>query len=464
MKTLVLSLILLVLGVLEIQAASEIYFKDQRRSLTRWESLKPDDWLNFEYWKKGSKLKDEVPKWETILQEKRLRELMGRVVQCYGDCRLFRGRGFNSTGYRSSIREGDELLTVGDSYAWIYLLDGTLVRVSPDTSVTFKEFNVGKSEFFIHIRVNSGNVVYMNRSRSTLKEVADRETDQIFLPLDFYEANPITRTVEVDEDDLFSLIDDTETKKMNVRRLNDLIKENNEKISEKKTFNFLVMPNGTLTGYDLNVEMIVLLGNRSYIKQRDSKWQGLEDQADEAGLFYFRGFENNQTFGMDVGNWQEIDVSGRSIRPAQKPETFSFSEILSKRPWSIMVARELMLKQYSYPFYNVTDPNELALDHGYRMWGELGPEKKDDLQLRLNYLHEYTRRIETSNLLAANQFVKKVEKRGDDVKRFEYSNRFYKTAFNYYIRREENTSLDNSDRETLNSTTKPLWKRINGIR
>lgn len=449
---------------LNLQAASDIYFKDQNRSLTRWESLNASDWLNFDYWRKASKLKDEQPKWETILQEKRLREIMGRVIQCYGDCRLFRGRGFNSTSYRSSIREGDELLTVGDSYAWIYLLDGTVVRVSPDTSVTFKEFNVGKKEFFVHIRVNSGNVVYMNRSRSQFAETEDRETDQIFLPLDFFEANPISGTVEVNEDDLFSLINEKESKLLNIKRLNDLIKENNENISEKRTFNFLVMPNGTLTGYDLNVEMIVLLGNRSYIKQRDSKWQGLSEQEDVAGVFYFRGFENNQSYPMDVGNWQEIDVSGRSIRPAEKPEAFSFGEILSKRPWSILVARELMMKNYTYPFYNVTDPNELALDHGYRMWGELGKEKKDDLQLRLNYLHEYTRRIETSNLLAANQFVKKVEKRGDDVKRFEYSNRFYKTAFNYYIRGEENSTQDNSDREILNSTTKPLWKRINGIR
>ena len=177
--------------------------------MTRWESLEPSDWLNFDYWKKASKLKDEVQKWETILQEKRLREIMGRVVECVGDCRLFRGRGFNSTNYRSSIREGDELITLGDSYAWIFLMDGTLVRVSPDTSVTFKEFNVGKKEFFVHIRVNSGNVVYMNRSRSPLKEVTDRETDQIFLPLEFYEANPISGTVEVNEDNLFALLDDS---------------------------------------------------------------------------------------------------------------------------------------------------------------------------------------------------------------------------------------------------------------
>jgi hypothetical protein len=464
MKIVISTLIILTVVNLNLRAASDVYFKDQKRSMTRWESLEPSDWLNFDYWKKASKLKDEVPKWETILQEKRLREIMGRVVECVGDCRLFRGRGFNSTNYRSSIREGDELITLGDSYAWIFLMDGTLVRVSPDTSVTFKEFNVGKKEFFVHIRVNSGNVVYMNRSRSPLKEVTDRETDQIFLPLEFYEANPISGTVEVNEDNLFALLDDSENKLINIRRLNQLIKENNESISDKKTFNFLVMPNGTLTGYDLNVEMIVLLGNRSYIKQRASEWQGLTEQKDEAGLFYFRGFENNQNYPMDVGNWQEIDVSGRSIRPAEKPELFSFGEILSKRPWSIMVARELMMKNYSLPFYNETDPNVLALEHGYRMWGELGEDKKDDLQKRLNYLHEYTRRIETSNLLAANQFVKKVEQRGDDVKRFEYSNRFYKTAFNYYIRREENTSQDNSDREILNSTTKPLWKRINGIR
>ncbi|MCO4795391.1 MAG: hypothetical protein KC493_16850 [Bacteriovoracaceae bacterium] len=445
-------------------AGSDIYFKDQKHSLTRWDTLDPDDWMNFGFWRKARRLKDQQPKWETILQEKRLREIMGRVIECKGDCRLFRGRGFNNVTFRSSVREGDELLTIGDSYAWIYLMDGTIIRVSPDSSLTFKEFNIGTKEFFVHIRVNAGNVVYMNRSRSPMKEVTDRETDQYFLPLTFYEANPVSGKTNIDEDNLFEMLDETDNYLANIKRLNGMIAKNNEKISDKKTYNFLVMPNGTMTGYDLNVEVIVLLGNKSYIKQRDSTWQGYTKQKDESGVFYFRGFENKQTFGVDIGVWQEIDVSGRSILPAPKPEKFSFGELLSKRPYSIMVAREYFMEKFSIPFFNITDPDEMALKQGYRLWGKLGSDSKDDMQRRLNYLHEYTRRIETSNLLAANQFKKKVEKRGDDTRRFEYSNRFYKTAFNYYIRRNESSSLESSDREILNSTTKKLWKRMHGIR
>lgn len=449
----------------QVPAGSEIYFKDQKHSLTRWEQLDPNRWLSFDEWRKKRSLKDKQPSWETILQEKRLREIMGRVVECRGDCRLYRGQGFNKTGFRSSVREGDEYITLGDSYAWIYLMDGSLVRISPDSSVTFKEFNVGKKEFFIHVRVNSGNVLFMSRNSSKLKESSvGRETDQIFLPLTFYQANPSTEEPAVKESDLFELLDDSNENQLKVQRLNKLIEENNEAVKDKKTFAFLVLPNGTITGYDLNVEMIVLLGNKSFIKQRSSKWQGYEKEAEAPGTFYFRGFENSQSFSLDVGTWLEVDVSGRSILPAPQSQRFAFGEILSKRPYSILIARELLFPRYSQVFHNTSDPKELAETVGYRLWGELGRESKDDLQKRLNYLHEYTRRIETSNLLSANQFKRKIEQRGEDIERFEYSNRFYNTALNHYIRRDESSSQDYSDREVLNSTTKNLWKRMHGIR
>lgn len=190
----------------EVTPGPKLEFKGQKQSVTSWGDIPVNNFLSFKEWKEESDIRDQVPDWEKIIRERNHRELVGRIYQCSGICRIDRGESFFNGTHRTGIYEGDEIQTVGDSYAWIFLFDGTMVRLSPQSSVTFNEFNVGVKENFINARINAGNVLWLSRHENTFNEVNIRETDVIFFPYAEYESLPVTEQKDYKEDDLFELI------------------------------------------------------------------------------------------------------------------------------------------------------------------------------------------------------------------------------------------------------------------
>ena len=100
-------------------------YKGQNRSLIKWDEINVDEWLNLKAWAKDRIIKDKSPDW--IINKKDLThiETMGRIMDCIGECRIYRGRGFAKGQHLSGIKEGDEVNTLEDSYVWIFLFDGT---------------------------------------------------------------------------------------------------------------------------------------------------------------------------------------------------------------------------------------------------------------------------------------------------------------------------------------------------
>ena len=117
---------------------ADVQYKGEKASLVDWEELDEKRFLNIERWKVDLKVKESEPRWRRNLQERRLMEKVGYVIECVGNCRLYRGVGYSKVDYLSTLREGDELQTLEDSYLWAYFLDGTLVRMSPNGSITLK--------------------------------------------------------------------------------------------------------------------------------------------------------------------------------------------------------------------------------------------------------------------------------------------------------------------------------------
>ncbi len=467
-KILVFFLFIMIAPSVTAKGEKGMYFKNQKRSLIDWENLKIEEWLDFKHFISMQNLKDKQPEWERILQEKSKHEIMGRVIDCIGTCRLHVGMGFNNTQYKSTLREGDEFTTVGNSYAWIYLLDGTLVRLAPSSSITLKEINIGPTEVFLHARINFGNVTWLSRDKNSLIEHNLRETDTYFLPLSLYEANRFLkdeRSKNFDEGNLFSILDQSDDNLDHLKYLNKLVEENNA-FTKKKTYSFLVTPSGTVSGYDLMMEFIILVGNNSYFKKRSKRFQGYSGELDNSdALFYYRGFENKLTTKLDDDVWMEIEKNGRSLKVYDLPQKFSFGELMSKRVTTLMIAREIFLKRYSRSLLKELDPISLASLFGYRQWGDFNIDGKkmnsSEMGQRLDFLVEYTRRLETFNILNANKLKKKLMDRGEKLIFSEYSNRFYKTAFDAYLSNRGMNKAENSDRVILNSTTKKMWKMIN---
>lgn len=445
-----------------LRAEVPVYL-DQSKSLIKWQQLDEKEWLDFYSWKKDLEEREETPNWEQIVRDRDLIEDVGRVIACVGDCRIYRGETSYSVTYRSDIKEGDELLTTEDSYVWVFLFDGTIVRLAPDSSISFKEINVGLETNFLHVRMNAGNIFWMNRIPSPFKHSQLKETDTLFLPLKLHDANPRQLRRDFSEDELFKYLENDSAKIAQYEKLNAAIEENNKWI-KKKTKSFIVLPNGNVIADNLIAEFIVLLGGKSYFKVKNERSVGLTYPYHADVKFTFRGFENTSKEGVLPNIWYEIDERGRELRETQGERDFLIGEYVTRRIPTIIQARELLLEKYSQFAHTVTDRYELAKKYGYRLWQvQEHKNEESDLEKRMNFLSEYTRRIETTNLMTSRKIKERLSERGETIMTYEYSNRFYKKALaNYFITREA-WREDQEFVEDLNSTQKKLWKNMHGI-
>jgi len=472
----------------QIKLDQKIY-RDEKRSQINWHEIDVKKWLSLKTWAKQRIVKDMSLDW--IVNQKDLNniELMGRMLECVGECRIYRGRGHARGQFLSSIKEGDEISTMADSYAWIFMFDGSLVRLSPLSSISVKEINIGREKIFLHVRINSGNVLWLARSKQKLLEMQARETDTLFLPLDFYAGNQVeSKQSAITSQNLFAAMEKEKDYKAQYILANKLLLENNKMIGTKKTQTFLVMSNGTVYGEDLQMEFVVLLGDKSYIKNRAGKWYlqtpQQEKQEPAPVKFIFRGYGATPEADIRPSIWYEIAQNGKKIKAADTLVAAKFvpGEYPTKRIGSFFHARELLLKKYSRPFFdNKISQQELGLKYGYRLWGKVNlyknkygnlqyakdltvaeaPISSDEFEKRLDFLKEYTRRTETTGILVREKFRKISLKRGELVKNLTYGDHFYRMALDNYVRKEGLERYANDDSQVLNSTMKPFWHMLN---
>lgn len=465
----ILALLIYLLSSLSLGFAGESapIEKYQKASETKWGEVKLDSFLSFKEWKDQSDERDAVPEWETIVKERNHKEIVGRFFQCVGICRVDRGESFFNPSFKTSLYEGDELQTIGESYAWIYLFDGTMLRLSPESSINLNELNIGVKENFLNIRMNAGNILWLSRHENLFEVMNPKETDVLFNPLALYDAIAYPDRKKYRENYLFELVEEKFTVENQYKRLNELILENNKLTAGKKTYAFIVAPNFTAMGLSPNIEVVTLIGGKSYIKKRSDKFLGLQisDEAKEEDTFVqLRGFENTDETKLESDKWFVVDEKGKSIsEETENTYWLTMGEFITKRIPSLMVARELMFKEFSeFAFRKKYDPLVLARLNGYRLWGSLD-DPKSDLSFRISFLKEYFRRIETTNLVVSSQFSNRLKDRGEAIKAMEYGNFFFIKALNTYYSYEDPNSEPETG-EILNSTQKILWKRMHGIK
>lgn len=448
----------------------DFYFFGQQKDLIKWDKLNPRVWNDFATWKTDLKGKEETENFLYLKKHKMLKEKIGRILQCIGECQVFKGEAFNNARFRSLLKEGDEVQTADNSFLWLFLIDGTMVRLAPNSSISLLEINIGINEIFFLARINYGNVLWLSRETRQFKEDNERETDVIFYPLDFIDANKRLEKLTYNEKNLYGALRKTDDNLNQVKRLNQLISENNLIMDYRPTYSFLIMPNGSLFGKNLQLESIVLDGGPSFVKRRTTDQLRIksgeipaEDQEfDSKTRLYYRGFDKKEFLTLDDGYWYFIDPNGNEIGQAKEkngPE-YAMGEFITSRITTILVARELMLRDYStFIFDEDINSNVLAKKHGYRLWGSLTEVPKKDLRKRFEFLKEYTRRIETTNLIQRDKYRDRLERRGETIIREAFSNRFYAKALRAYYIDSENFNLSGEFERTLNSTNNLLFKR-----
>ncbi len=433
--------------------ASELRFKEDRKSLVDWDNLKAKDWLSFDNWKDSKKFKENYPLWRDLQKMKGLREEMGRVIKCVGECTLFRGLGSNQLNHRSLIKEADDIETGVDSYLWLMLFDGTLIRMSPESSISFKEINILKDEVFFNIRANVGNLLFLSRSKEKVQVNTVRDTDSIFLPLPILEANPI---VMDDQTPLMEYLYDSGLKYRSMAKfINDEIEKNNKKVFRKSRF-FIHSPLYSFEAYSPSFETYVSIGDDSYLKFRDEEQLGIKNEEASKPVINLRGYANEEMKELDYGSWYRLSQINRNIIYVSDNKFLSQNEFITKRIQGIYYIRELFFSKYGTPTFAKFNEAGFAKEFGMKLWS------KEELKKRIAFLWTNTREVETTNLAIADRYRKDILGRADRRDKDVLRKDFYSLALESYYRVG---ATENSQTyfPKLNSEKKELWKKLYGI-
>ncbi|GEM_PF-4166449 len=419
-------------------------YKGDKNSFLEWNKLDIETWLDFDHWKKGRVIRDETPDWKQVVVETSRTEQIGKVLDCVGECIIVRDDTSFHAHFKTTLLEMDEFTTMGSGYAWIYLFDGTLVRISPESSITFKEFNVGPDSFFIHARVNFGNVYWVSRTREKLKEVDARETDTIFLPLKMGEANPPLQETKFEDSLIEGLMRDKNRHLKRYQVLNDLIDENNKVIDSKRTLVWLVTPGGSVWADFLHLDVYALFGNETFIRSRTTNYYTTSQKKDDLSRislyphFPPEGEEENakvEPMIIEEGKWYSLKSSGRQISEyPEGDELFHISEFPTLRIPSILIAREHWLKKYSTELYNKNiTAQELAEVYGYRLWAKSN-DIHGDFARRALFVKRHSRKNERSINRALVSLKKSSAEREESLfKQDKFGPQFYGQSMNRYL-------------------------------
>ena len=413
-------------------------FKGYHASLLPWERLTPQEFVDFNLWKKELPIRAGNLDWRRHLGESRLREKMGVVLDCVGECELFRDKGFSRADFRSFIVEGDELSTGKDSYLWAYLMDGTLLRLSPGSLVSFREINIGTEENFLYVRIDGGNILWLARHSQTFRQRKGRETDTLFLPLSYPSANVNYPMPPLSEDNLFAQIEQKPTVFFRYQYLNQIIEENNRELFKKSTYSYLVFHNGTVAGRNLSLEAIVQVGGESYFKLRNARQLGLANASQKpsekaSAKFYFRGLAERVPSPLEVGQWYQVNPKGLALRFYEDGKRFGIGEFVTSNIPTLLIAREFMARRHSLFAHAPLDAKTLAANFGYRLWGPAKSGSGGDLERRLNYLHGHIRLTETMTITARENLRQRLKGRGEKFVQYAYGRHYYSRAMQNYL-------------------------------
>jgi hypothetical protein len=410
-----------------------IEFKGQSKSLIEWESMNVENWLDFSLWEKERKRRDNMPDWKSRLRFSSNSERFGEVLSCLGTCEVYRGDAMVDGKSTSRLYEGDEVTTLKDSGAWILLSDGHLLRLAAKSSITLNEVNISNEKTFTSIRLNYGYVKTIRKSSGEFIKINLSETDLSFYPLKELKANrEYYSRVE------FSKLDESQRQlyltKENLgyfsqnNQLNSYLKDSKPFYNRENEL-FLYSPVATVKVANGNLDMFYGVNGSGFMRvTRETAGLELTDKRETQAVIMLRGYNNTDKKQVEIDSWYEVDRFGKEIIESTEEAQFDALDLLAKRISSLHLAREILLrKRYSFLFKRKLEAKTFAEENGYRLWDD---QAENEIAKREQFLFEYTRRVETTNLTSIRKvFSKKTES---------FNRSYYSYSFDAYLAKLKN--------------------------
>lgn len=382
-------------------------YKDGTKSLFNWKEIDPNEWLSIHRWIESREFKDKNPAWRLALRDASNVELVGRMIQCVGVCQNYRDSMPIMASARSEIKEGDEIQTSDNSSAWIFLIDGTLLRLSPKTSVSINEINISEKRTLTVIRLNQGHLHLENRLDGKFKTMNKSESDLIFYPLLINGANR-----EYFARQEYNLLDNDQERGLyllskNKGYISQYIELNKQMDEENDYFKknhevFVYTPNVTLHGENVALELFYTPNQKTYLRYTDKLYGFEKNEKSNEGYLnaQLRGYNNREVTPVTIDKWYNVSKDGSRMNQSYGELVhLNMIKNFTRRIPTIHLSREIFLRKYSQMLLNNQSQQELITKFGYRLW----PDK--ELKKREKYVYEYTRRLETTNLKSIEQVL-----------------------------------------------------------
>ena len=381
----------------------EIELKDIRN----WDEIESEEWFDFAKWKEARAYKDRNANWRAEAKVRNTVQVLGRVIKCLGDCRYFSGLNSSSARAKTRLREGDEFVTGDSSQAWISLFDGTLLRISANSSIGLHEMILTRDEVFYSLRLNHGHAILLDRRQGSYSALNRSESDTGFLPLVYAQANREYYAIEeyrslAEKQKLEHIIAPHFGYKRQYKKLNQLLGLKSRQATFKKTRILFNAPNFSLYTEDSNINIFAnALGEGFYnVKPEIVNFEPATTEKSIAKVM-LRGYENKKLMSLNFNSWYKVGAEGEQVREENSNITSSLEMTwaFTHRIPSILLAREILMQDYADSALTKTNDESNLLTNDY--WD------KNKLEQRIEFLFEHTRRIETTNIASLKKILPK---------------------------------------------------------
>ena len=388
-------------------------YKHQPRSTTDFKNTSTMQLLDFYHWKDQRLARDKMPDWKLRLSDSRHSETFAHFIQCVFRCEVYREINGINAQYMSRVLEGDEVRNDEDSYAWLMMPDGSLMRISPKTSVSLNEVNIARDKTLYILRLNYGHIHWQQRQLGQFKVQDMAQTDQVFLPLMIPEANReyyMRKEYQElsDSERMVYVLGKNIGHKSQYKKINDYLSQSKENFENHHTEVVVFTANATIRALNATFDLWYDIKGSAYIRKM-TEVNGLEvdDKRESSIEVSYRGHENRDKAIIDENQWMEMIPDGKTLIQNQSiGDQFKLLELLVQRIPSIHLAREIMLrKYYDFNFWqqDKLTNNAIASNFNYRLWDY---SAKDELQNRVEFVIESTRLLETTSLKSQDKLFK----------------------------------------------------------
>ena len=367
-----------------VWASKKELLTDLSKNDLYFEYDKPKDQLSLKKWLERQKIIDSGS--GLIVKEnlKVKKPILGKVIKCVSECMIFRGEFQIGVKAGNLIFQGDTLETTKDGQLWVYLVDGTVARLSSNTSISFSEFKFNEESMLFFIRQNYGEAYVLMRDFENLPSQSGQESDLSFLPI--LSSRDMLKVFKADGHDLSSL-----RQRISRRKYNGVKSNYSHHIffrGQKISSNILwVTPKGDYLAKEGEFHFIVgdLGSVRFWINADNSKVQ-------------LRGLKENDQ-DVERNSWYVFGENGESIEKDEKGNEIGWPmRLMTKNISSVLIKREELFAAYSKVYLNARYLTDLKYRLNYL--------SNEFLKRRVKFLKDFVRRSETIALKNRSQLKK----------------------------------------------------------